>query len=83
LIGPVATQGKEVSAMKRFAALAVLALTAPLARAADVDPHLPEDTKSYFSVNVKQIFGSAIFKRYALGPAKDLLREVGGEDVFK
>src|SRR4051812_31729320 len=47
----------------RLALLACLALLAPAARAADLDPHLPPDTERYLNVDVKQIVASPVGKK--------------------
>jgi len=61
----------------------LLALAAPSLRAAEVDPHTPADTKSYFCVNVKQVLSSPLVKKHALDPARDALRESGADEVLK
>src|SRR4051812_21087521 len=68
----------------RLAAVLALALVVPAASAADLDPYLPADTSTYFSVNVRQIIDSPLFKNQLLGPARDALKELGDvEDVLK
>ncbi len=54
--------------------LLVLALCAPLGRAADLDPYLPEDTESVLSVNFKQILASDLIKKQVLEMAQEALR---------
>src|SRR5262245_4234234 len=61
----------------RLAAALALLLAPAVSRAA-LDPHLPADTRSYVSVNVKQVLGSPLVKKYALGPAKDALKQIDG-----
>src|SRR4051794_29935319 len=66
----------------RFAAVLVLALAGVTpARAADLDPFLPEDTESYLSVNVRQIVDSPLFQKQLLAPLKQMLVETGGDAV--
>jgi hypothetical protein len=67
-----------------IAALLALVVCAPLARAADLDPYLPEDTESILNVNVRQILDSDLIKKNALEMAQEVLRgqnEV--QDIFK
>jgi hypothetical protein len=59
------------------AAVAVLAGTAPTARAAEVDKLLPADSEYVVAVNVRQVLDSDIIKKYALGQIKDFL--AGGD----
>ncbi len=55
----------------------VLALAGPRpARAATVDAFVPPDTTLLVTVNVKQIVSSDVFKKSALGPIKDVLKDV-------
>jgi hypothetical protein len=66
--------------MIRYRALAVVAavlLSAPLGRAADLDPYLPEDTESVLNLNVRQLLDSELFKKHLLEMAQEALR---GED---
>lgn len=71
--------------LSRLAAVAALLLAAPaLTRAAALDPHLPADTQSYVSVNVKQVLGSALAKKFALEPARKALGDLQGvNDLLK
>jgi len=59
----------------------VLILQVP-ARAADIDPHVPVDTKTYFAVNVRSVLSSPLIKKHALEPIKDLLKETGADEIF-
>jgi hypothetical protein len=63
----------------------VLALAGPRpARAAEVDVYVPPDTTLLVTVNVKQIVNSDIFKKSALGPIKDALKDAPEiSDVFR
>lgn len=69
-------------ARRLLAVPVLLALTAPL-RAADVDPHLPTDTRTYVAINVRQVLDSPLVKRHLLGPAQGALEELGVENLFK
>lgn len=63
-----------MSAARSLIALTVcLAITAPTPAA--VDPHLPADTQTYLSVNVREICDSDVFKEQLLTPARDLLKQ--------
>ena len=62
-----------------LAAVAV-ALAAPVARAAEPDKLLPADADSVVYVNVKQLLGSDIIKKYALEQIKQAL---DGQDAKK
>jgi hypothetical protein len=65
------------------AALFLLALAVP-ARAAELDPLLPDDTEFYLSVNVRQILDSEIVKKFGLDAAKDALKNIDEvNDVLK
>jgi hypothetical protein len=64
------------------AALAVF-LTAPTARAAEVDKLLPADTEYVLSVNVRQVIDSEIIKKYALGQLKDVLAGGDAQKMLK
>ena len=57
----------------RFALVAALA-TAPTARAAEVDPLLPADTEGVVRVNVKQMLGSDLMKKYAVPKLKEAMK---------
>jgi hypothetical protein len=61
-------------------AVAVLALPAASARAAEVDPLLPAETESIFFVNVRQALDSDIVKKNFLGQLKQVLK---GDDAQK
>lgn len=70
----------------RLVAVLALALAgSAAARAAELDPYLPGDTQSYVSVNLRQVIDSPLFKKQLLGPARDALKDAGGEvqDVLK
>ncbi len=57
-----------------LASLACVALlSAPGARAAEIDRYLPEDTEQIVTFNVKQMVSSPIIKKYALAPLKELI----------
>jgi len=51
-----------------------LALVAPAARCADLDPHLPPDTERYLDVNVKQIVASPVGKKLGRERLLELLQ---------
>lgn len=51
-------------------------------RAADVDPLLPDDSEVVVTVNVKQILGSNLIKKYALDQMKQALESDRAKDVF-
>lgn len=53
-------------------AAALLTMTGP-ARAADVDPLLPDDSEAIFTVNFRQMLDSALMKKLALGQIKAIL----------
>jgi len=59
------------------AALLAVALLLPAlpARAADIDPFLPDDTEVVVTVNIKQILGSSLLKKIGLEKLKDALKE--------
>src|SRR5687767_10960309 len=59
------------------AALAVVLAASPTTRAAEPDKLLPADADTVMVVNVKQIIGSEIIKKYALEQMKQALQ--GGE----
>jgi hypothetical protein len=63
----------------RLLGAAVLGLAAVLAaapaRAAEVDKLLPNDTETVFTINVKQIFDSALVKKVGLDRAKQALKD--------
>lgn len=63
----------------RHAALAAAILSAVLlaarpARAADLDPYLPEDTENVINLNVRQILDAPLIKQHALEAAQEALR---------
>lgn len=63
--------------MKFFRPLAIVTailLSVPLARAAEVEPYLPEDTESVLSINVRQILDSELVKKHLLDVAQEALR---------
>jgi len=62
------------------AALAVVLALAPTARAAEPEPLIPAESDSVLFVNVKQIIGSDIVKKYALEQLKQALQ---GNDAQK
>lgn len=62
------------------AALAVVLAAAPVVRAAEPDKLLPADSDSVLSVNIRQIIGSDIIKKYALEQIKQTLQ---GNDAQK
>ena len=69
--------------MSRFglgAALAVAFAFTPVARAADPDKLLPEDSEFVVSVNMKQVVDSDIIKKYALEQLKQAMQ---GADAKK
>jgi len=72
-----------MSTARLLAASALLFVLHAPARAGDLDPHLPADTTTYFTVNVRQVLDSRLVKKYALAPAREFLKEAGAEDVFK
>ena len=69
----------------RYAAvLLTVLLCAPLGRAAEIDPYLPEDTEIVLNVNIRQILDSPLIKKNLLEKAQESLRgnnEV--QDVLK
>ena len=54
--------------------LTVLLLAALPARAADIDPFVPQDTESLLNVNVRQILDSSLIKKHVLEMAQEALR---------
>ena len=70
----------RISRFGMGAALAVAFVFAPVARAADPDKLLPEDSEFVLSVNMKQIVDSDIIKKYALEQLKQALQ---GADAKK
>jgi hypothetical protein len=68
----------------RIATVALLLITfAPLARAGDLNPIMPADTETYFSINVRQIVDSPLFQKQILPSIKETLDEAGGADGKK
>ena len=63
-----------------FSAALVVGLAAPTVRAAEPDRLLPADADMVVQVNVKQILGSDIIKKYALEQIKQAL---DGQDIKK
>jgi hypothetical protein len=68
--------------LSRFALAAgfALALAAPAARAAEPDPLLPADSDTVAYVNLKQLVGSEVVKKFALEQIKQAL---AGQDAKK
>src|SRR5262245_1308610 len=58
----------------RLAMTACLALLAPAAVRADLDPHLPPDTQRYLGVDVKQIVASPVGKKLGKERLDELLQ---------
>lgn len=58
-----------------WAALAVAALTAPAARAAEVSKYVPADAEAVVHVNVKQILGSPLAKKHLLPLIEKTLKD--------
>lgn len=54
--------------------VALVALTVS-ARSADVDPLLPAETENVMFVNVRQLLDSQMSKKFAIGPAKQALKQ--------
>jgi hypothetical protein len=74
------TKGTTPMIRHRYAVvLLTLLLSAPLGRAADIDPYLPEDTESVLNVNVRQILDSDLIKKNVLELAQEALR--GNDEV--
>jgi hypothetical protein len=64
--------------------LTALALASAPLSAAPLDVHVPPDTEMLVTVNVRQIVDSPLFKKHALGPAKDALKDLSDvEDILK
>src|SRR5262245_27218684 len=75
---------ERIEIMMRFSRLGLAAavaaiLTAPV-RAAEADPLLPADSDTVAYVNVKQLVGSDVIKKFALEQIKQLL---AGQEVKK
>src|SRR5262245_56512047 len=63
----------------RLAIVAALLLALPAAApAAPLDPHLPADTQSYLSINVKQVLAAPLVKKHFLGLAKQAINDIEG-----
>jgi hypothetical protein len=73
--GSIASPHRQRTTLMRFrlALFACLALLAPAARAADLDPHLPPDTQRYMSIDVKQIVSSPVGKKLGTDRLAELL----------
>jgi hypothetical protein len=59
---------------RTLAVATAILLSAPLGRAAEVDPYLPEDTESVLNVNIRQILDSDLIKKNLLELAQEALR---------
>jgi len=57
--------------------LALVLLTAP-ARSAEIDAYLPDDTEAVVTINVRQIFDAALFKKEARDALAKAMEEHGG-----
>jgi hypothetical protein len=58
--------------------------TAGPLRAAEVDVHVPPDTRMLVTVNVRAVIDSDLFKQHALGPARDALKDITEvDDILK
>lgn len=64
-----------------FAVPVLFAVLAVPARAADVDPYLPNDTEAVITVNVRQILDSPLIKKYALDFVKKQLEGGSFKDL--
>jgi len=64
-------------------AVAALVLAPAGVRAADLDPHVPADTESYVSINVKQILSSSIFKKYGRDTTREAIKELELNGLFE
>ena len=63
----------------RLGLFALVCSSFPLAaRAADVDPYLPDDTEAVITINVRQIFDAALFKKEARDALAKAMEERGG-----
>lgn len=78
---------------RSLAIVLAVVLSAPLGRAAEVDPYLPEDTESVLNLNVRQILDSELIKKFNLrtmaqealrgnDQVQDILKDLGF-DPFK
>src|SRR5262249_18256872 len=61
-----------------YLAVFAVALGAVPARAADIDPYLPDDTEAVVTINVRQILDAPFVKKEALDNLKKSLEERGG-----
>ena len=69
---------------RSLAVFTAVLLSAPLARAAELDPYLPEDTETLLNINVRQILDSELFKKHLLEIAQEALRgDDQVQDVLK
>jgi hypothetical protein len=59
---------------RSLAVLVALLLAAPMCRADDLDPYLPEDTESVLNINVRQLLDSELVKKHLLEVAQEALR---------
>jgi hypothetical protein len=59
---------------RSLAVVMAVLLSAPLGRAAEVDPYLPEDSEVVLNVNVRQILDSELVKKNLLALAQEALR---------
>jgi len=66
----------------RLFALGLLVALAAFPLRAGADPHLPPDTELVVSINVRHLLNSDLFKKNALGPARDALKEIPGVSDF-
>lgn len=70
--------------LRAWMLLLVVGLTAAPVQSAVIDKYLPEDTEFIFTVNFRQIIDSDLFKKYALEPAKEALKDTDMvSDVLK
>ena len=54
------------------------------ARAAEVDPYLPDDTEVLVTVNVRQVLDSPLVKKSTLEKLREALKDIDmAEDVLK
>jgi hypothetical protein len=59
---------------RTLAVVTAILLSAPLGRAAEVDPYLPTDTESVLNLNIRQILDSDLVKKNLLELAQEALR---------
>jgi hypothetical protein len=63
----------------RLGLLGLVCLSFPVAAdAADADPYLPDDTEAVITINVRQIFDAALFKKEARDALAKAMEERGG-----